>query len=935
MLTGRRAIAALALLGLAPLVAHAILAVETAGRVLNTQAELGLETTSLVTSAAMDEELEGIGDLVASFARRPSLVAALDPADPDLGQIRLHLADLEAAHDGLDGVVLASAAGRVIDVFPETPAMVGGDASRQDWFVGGSSRASGAYVSDGFRSPLAGNPAVVAAAAPIRTPQGKLLGVLAATYGTAELANFVASIESIQGVALTVTDGTGQLLAAPGRTWDGESSLAEDPRIAAALAGARGILRVPSEEGDLITSYAPSRTGWAVVAEIPEKRARAALAPHAREIYGSAFLIGMVLIGLLAGLQVALTGRRRAAAELAAVRQTLEQVIDHASSAITVKDLDGRYILANRAFEELVGRSVARGASLAPADILPDGPVTEVADHDRQVLEEGRALQFEERLAGRDADRTFLSVRFPLMDPAGKPTAVAVIATEITDRKRTERELQAAHARALDASRHKSEFLANMSHEIRTPLNGVVGMAELLLGTNLDRQQRAWTETLRRSGDALLGVINDILDFSKIEAGRLEIEEIGFDVRTPFEDAVAPFAEAARAKGIELVLEIVPAGPLPALGDPGRLRQVVSNLVSNAIKFTHAGEVVVRAEVVPAPDGMRLRCTVRDTGIGIPSADQARLFEPFVQADSSTTRRFGGTGLGLSICRRLVALLGGEIGLESVPGAGTTLCFSVPLGCGAEGAERPAPAPPPPAARGARLLVVEDNPVNQLVATGILERLGHTVALAATGVEAVQRVAEGGYDAVLMDCQMPEMDGFEATRTIRRAELAAGRPRIPIVAMTAHALADDAEKCLAAGMDDYLTKPIRTDSLREALARVLEAPEIALDASVLSELAELRTPIGETLLSKLLSVFAEDTRGRLRALPSADHEGAARLLHALKGSAGNIGATSLAEGCAAWEAACAAGSSPAGAAAELAPLVERSLDAIRSRWLTT
>jgi PAS domain S-box-containing protein len=664
--------------------------------------------------------------------------------------------------------------------------------------------------------------------------------------------------------------------------------------------------------------------------------------------------------------------------------ELLRALIDNLPDLIYVKDDQSRFLVANRAVAEQMGTTPRELLGKSDFDFYPRELATSFYEDEQRIIVQGEELvDREETCVDSDGNEmVLLTTKVPLRAQDGRISGIMGIGRDITARVRAERQMREAREAAEAANRAKSEFVANMSHEIRTPMNGVIGLAELLLETQLDAEQRDYAQTIRESGKALLTIINDILDFSKVEAGRLDLEMLDMDLRGIVEDVGRVLALQAHRKGLELALNIDPALPDSVKGDPNRIRQILLNLGGNAVKFTAAGEVALDLKVVGSDaSGTLARIEVRDTGIGIPANRLDKLFQQFSQVDASTTRRFGGTGLGLSIVRRLVELMDGETGVESTEGVGSCFWFTVrfqpsksvnrqlhrmtPIelkdkrilavddnatnlkilttqlaligtdvtsarsanealalmkqaceeqrpfevglldhdmpGCdGAELGRRINSDPQlnvtrlvlltsagqhgdgsrfakigfagyliKPVSQGdlldclmvvlgastehwhaqthpivtqhqlqslrartrsARLLLAEDNLVNQKVAVHTLQKMGYSVDVAENGREAVRAWETGRYALILMDCQMPELDGYEATREIRRRETDGAH--IPIIALTAHAIKGADLECKAAGMDDYITKPLDRNRLRACLERLIPA-----DIEVTSSLA--------------------------------------------------------------------------------------------------
>ncbi len=542
----------------------------------------------------------------------------------------------------------------------------------------------------------------------------------------------------------------------------------------------------------------------------------------------------------LRGVMVDVTDLKRAEAALrgseASLRESEERfrlMFEEAPVAYHEIDREGLLRRVNQAECRLLG--------VQPGEMLGREIFEFVAPEEREASRSAVARKiagvqalkpFRREYLRRDGTRLMLEIHENLIqDASGCITGIRSALLDVTERVRAEQEMQRAKEAAEAANRAKDEFMANMSHEVRTPLHGIIGMTELALATSADPEQKEYLGWARDSANALLRVLDDILDFSKISAGRLELDLVEFAARRCLEDCARTFTLAARQKGLELSWETAPGMPEKLIGDPARLRQILLNLVGNAVKFTDSGRVTVRAEVesLTDHDGL-LRFSVSDTGIGIPAEKRELIFEAFRQADGSTTRKYGGTGLGLAICSRLAALMGGRMWVEGEVGQGSRFYFTARFGLGSANAEAPAVEPERQefssetngaGKRKLRILLAEDHPVNQQLAARLLEKHGHAVTIVANGRAALAALDTQSFDLILMDVQMPEMDGLEATGLIRAREKAAGR-RMPILAMTAHAMKSDRERCLAAGMDGYVSKPVRPAELLEAIHTLVE-----------------------------------------------------------------------------------------------------------------
>lgn len=529
------------------------------------------------------------------------------------------------------------------------------------------------------------------------------------------------------------------------------------------------------------------------------------------------------------------TVHRTLTEELENSRKFLDSVIENIPNMLFVKEANElKFVRFNRAGEELLGIKRQDLLGKKDFDLFPKQQAENFTNQDRSVLKSKGLLITEEELIKTKANgqRWVRTKKIPILDELGDARYILGISEDITDTKLANETQRSALKLAEESNTMKTQFLANMSHEIRTPINGILGLAELVLDGNLSREQREYLSTLRLSAEALLRVVNDVLDYSKIEADAVEIIKTPFSVQETLSEVSSLFQRSFQEKEIQYHVCYDQKIPKQIVGDQFRIRQILTNLLSNAIKFTSPrGSIKLSADLISYNDQNRqIEFSVEDTGIGISPDKLELIFKPFAQADTSITRNFGGTGLGLTICRELTELMGGRISAASAPGKGAR--FSITLPCEEPSSDSQTTQSKPlaqqnyaskqPRLKGHSILLAEDNPVNQVVARNTLEKLGYKVTVATNGEEALSKLKNTDFDLVLMDIQMPVMDGMSAVIEIRKREAEQNRCKVPVIAMTAHALEGDKEKFLAAGMDDYISKPFKRTELLNLIVKLTE-----------------------------------------------------------------------------------------------------------------
>ena len=826
----------LTVVALAPVALLAVSSIVLASNQVTSVVNEQVQTTAAVSSVVIGEQTANLVTLVHSYATRPSLIAGVSAGVTGDAQVQTNLAGLAQAVPGISASFIADLQGTSRNTYPLEPSVIGTNFAYRDWYKG--LVATGRpYVSNAIVTKEASHPLAVTITDYVGATDGAPVGILGINYSLQSISSFSASVGKAQGVTLRVTDRVGTSLTAGGQ--HGLVSLAGDPRVKAARAGRTGLVNVapvlagggngPKE----LSAYTPvPGTGWTVIASIPDSVAFAGLTRLRETVLAITALLVLIL---LAGIRlIALSDRRRRDSELQvqARDRELARVLESTDEGFVSFDATGAITAWNAGAEELYGWAAPEVLGRSLADVVLRASDRQAYRDDLAGYRAGRGSgvvgkRVELTSLHRDGHEIPVEVGVWAHDQGG---GFSAFAHDITARITIQTELAAARDHAMQASRLKSEFLANMSHEIRTPMNGVIGMSGLLLNTALDVEQRDYAETVCSSAEALLTVIDDILDFSKIEAGKLDVERVPFDLRSVVEESAALLAARAQQDDLELTCGVDALLPAVLEGDPGRLRQVLLNLLGNAVKFTSEGEVNLTARLVEQVGGaVTVELSVRDTGIGMTPATLEHLFDAFTQADSSTSRRYGGTGLGLAISRQLVQLMGGELTVTSGVGSGSTFTAVIPflLGTASEELSHAVNLV------GVRALIVDDNATNRRVLEEMVAGWGCVSADAHSADQAVVLLRQGvdaaqPFDVILLDLNMPDVDGYGLAHIVRADPRLA---HVPMVMLTSSAQRGEAERTQQAGIVAYLTKPVRSARLRRALEGALGGTPAGTDVA--------------------------------------------------------------------------------------------------------
>jgi PAS domain S-box-containing protein len=823
---------------LAPLVLLTWLTLSLSAGAVRNQVDARVANTASASAVYVREQMDGLAELVGSYAQRPSLAAAMGqpPGRRDARTIAFHLAELQRARKGIAVTFVTEPDGRLVDIVPRTPSIVGQDFSFRDWYRGVTA-ANRPYVSEAYETAATGHARVVGAAVQVRAPagdgrRGPVIGILVAAYGLDTIQRFVDDFAAAQGVRLTVTDQRGVVLAAAGAPRVGLVSRRGDPLVRAALQGRAGTAERTTPSGRVVSAYEPvPGLNWTVTADVASDTAFAPVGALRRTVLTIGAVIGLVLLAGLALLARAMRQRARTEqrlkegqAALRASNERLNLAMDASRMGYWDRDLASGRVVWSAALERLLGvapGSLDGGRAALVGHVHPD---------DREAVArwvwggaDGGApeeLQFQLPAAG-GATRWMSGRARVYLDDDGRPFRKVGVVADVTERRLGEQALERAKRDADRANRAKSEFLSKMSHELRTPLNAILGFGQLLQLEDLSEPQQESVDHMLSGGRHLLGLINEVLDISRIESGSLSLSLEPVDVAELVKDTVDLIRPLAAEREIEVH---APAASGPAWtveADQQRLKQVLLNLASNAVKYNrHAGSIHVTCQ---APSPGRVAIEVRDSGPGIPADRLGRLFTPFDRLGAEQTE-VQGTGMGLVLAKGLVEAMGGSLTADSVEGRGTSFTVELPEAAAVPEPPEGAPAPPPRPAAGPggddqAVLYVEDNPSNlRLVERVLAQRGGVRLLTTARGEEVQDLVGRHRPELVLLDLHLPDLAGEEV---LRRLQADPGTAGVPVVVVSADVTPARVERVLAAGAREYLAKPLDVARFRAVVDSLL------------------------------------------------------------------------------------------------------------------